>query len=203
MSAQATNAMITLENFNISELDLENQAQRPQNRNSDNEDEEILNIGEFVFNHIIRKTNGSITQSIRRRIAIHSKLFIKSWTFIDITIYICFLIISLFLLVQNGTIIAIQMTWLVYTCLVLTFIEGIVWVWILKVVIEAGYHHKIYITYILFRLISITILMSTIAGISLSQLFQLLETSDSKTLIAYNYFVTTLWLIWTCLIYIQ
>ena len=96
MAQQTSNALVTLETFNISQLDLENQVQRPREGGGNNEEDEILNIGEFVFDHITRETDGSIIQRLRRRVAIHSKLVIKSCTFIDMITYILFLLISLF-----------------------------------------------------------------------------------------------------------
>ena len=74
MSAVHTsNVMATIENFEMSEIDLE-QNDRPdaENDSAANRDE-MMNIGEFVFNHITAETDGSFVKYLRRKVAIHSK----------------------------------------------------------------------------------------------------------------------------------
>ena len=100
MTSNPRNVVITADNLNASDIDIENQVQRHIARASSH-DEAVINIGEFVFNHITAEREGSIFQAIRRKVAIHSKILIKSWTIIDIVLYILFLFISLFLLVQK------------------------------------------------------------------------------------------------------
>ena len=76
MSVHTSNVMATVENFNMSEIDLENpDANAVQ---EDRQQAEMQNIGEFVFNHITAETSGSCVKSTRRRVAIHSKCLIKS-----------------------------------------------------------------------------------------------------------------------------
>lgn len=50
MSNQASNIMTTVENFNLRELDLENNDAHQDEESRQQAD--MLNIGEFVFNHI-------------------------------------------------------------------------------------------------------------------------------------------------------
>ena len=85
-------------------------------------------------------------------------------------VYITFLFLSLFLLVQKNTVIAFSLSWQTYCSLIATFIEGIICIWILKLIIEAGYDHKIYTTYILYRLISIILIMLAVLTISIQHL---------------------------------
>lgn len=88
------------------------------------------------------------------------------------SIYISLLFISLFLLVQKNTVVSLKLNWLVYTSLVITFVEGIICIWILKLIIEAGYEHKIYMTYILYRLLSLLGIMLVVAVISTQHLME-------------------------------
>lgn len=88
------------------------------------------------------------------------------------SIYISLLFISLFLLVQKNTVVSLKLNWLVYTSLVITFVEGIICIWILKLIIEAGYEHKIYMTYILYRLLSLLGIMIVVAVISTQHLME-------------------------------
>jgi hypothetical protein len=69
--------MATIENFEMSELDLQNQENQNNADNNEENDEEMLNIGEFVYNHITAETDGTFLHEVRRRVAIHSKKLIK------------------------------------------------------------------------------------------------------------------------------
>lgn len=71
------NSMITQDNLDASDIEIGNQVQRHIERANSHE-EAVINIGEFVFNHITAERNGSIYQTIRRKVAIHSKILIKS-----------------------------------------------------------------------------------------------------------------------------
>lgn len=74
MSVHTSNVMATIENFEMSELDLENPSEvNDHSQNVIDNENEMLNIGEFVFNHITAETDGSFLRSIRRKVAIHSK----------------------------------------------------------------------------------------------------------------------------------
>jgi hypothetical protein len=192
--------MATIENFEMSEMDIENPSDlNDQNQNVIDNESEMLNIGEFVFNHITAETDGSFLQLIRRKVAIHSKWLIKVCTIIDVAMYITFLFLSLFLLVQKNTVIAFSLSWQTYCSLIATFIEGIICIWILKLIIEAGYEHKIYTTYILYRLISIILIMLSILTISIQHLTNPPKdlTGTKKNILIYYLIVTTgcnLWL---------
>lgn len=81
MSSNTSNVMATIENFEITEMDLEqNDIQRNAQNDVINNEAEMMNIGEFVFNHITAETHGSCIMAIRRKVAIYSKLLIKAWT---------------------------------------------------------------------------------------------------------------------------
>ena len=103
------------------------------------------------------------------------------------SIYISLLFISLFLLVQKNTVVSLKLNWLVYTSLVVTFVEGIICIWILKLIIEAGYEHKIYLTYILYRLLSLLGIMLVVAVISVQHLMRQPEdiSSTKKDILKY------------------
>jgi hypothetical protein len=88
MSAYTANVMATVENFEGSNIDLEqgSNAQNPEDAVQDQN--EIMNIGEFVFNHITAEVQGSIYKSIRRQVALNSKILIKTCTSLDVSMYI-------------------------------------------------------------------------------------------------------------------
>lgn len=107
--------------------------------------------------------------------------------------YITFLFLSLFLLVQKNTVIAFSLSWQTYCSLIATFIEGIICIWILKLIIEAGYEHKIYTTYIIYRLISIILIMLSVLTISIQHLTSPPKdiSSTKKSILTYYLIVTT------------
>jgi hypothetical protein len=78
MSANTSNVLATADNFDVSQLDLEIQARNISEDNPEREQDEILNIGEFVFNHITAESTGTFLKSIRRKVAIYSKCLIKT-----------------------------------------------------------------------------------------------------------------------------
>ena len=100
MISNQRNLEISSNNLDASEINIENQVQQHITRASSN-DEAVINIEEFIFNHITAERDGSIFQDIRRKVAIHSKILIKSWTIIDIVLYILFLFIPVFLIIQK------------------------------------------------------------------------------------------------------
>jgi hypothetical protein len=123
---------------------------------------------------------------------------------IDVSIYVCFLFISLFLLIQNSAVIKLQEKWYIYVLHIFVFLEGILCIWLLKIIIAGGYEHKIYVTYILYRFISISVLFSIISIISV---FHLLTPQDDisdlhKDILDYYLLITLaiIFLIWTYLI---
>lgn len=175
MSVHASNVSATVENFDASEINLEQRADPEEGNDVLNDQEEIMNIGEFVFNHITAEVQGSICKSIRRKIALNSKILIKVCTSLDVSMYICFLFMSLFLLIQKNSLIRFELNWLVYVSLITTFLQGIICIWILKLIIEAGYEYKIYMTYIIYRAISTLVIFFMIAGICLRHLIAVPE----------------------------
>lgn len=74
----------------------------------------------------------------------------------------------------------------------LTFVIGVICIWILKLIIEAGYDHKIYITYIVTRLTSNTVIMSLVIGISTSHMIDPPDTDFLKGEILKYYLQITL-----------
>lgn len=84
----------------------------------------------------------------------------------------------------------------------MTFIDGIICIWILKLVIEHGYEHRVYISYILVRLISITVLASLISGISISSFIHIPSKRDSQQDVLYYYYILTICLALLLLVYI-
>lgn len=185
--------MATVENFEMTEIDLEQNNSIREHTDVAQNEAEMMNIGEFVFNHITAEAHGSLLKSIRRKVAIHSKVLIKSCTIIDISIYIWFLFLSLFLLVQKNTVVSLNLTWIVYWSLCATFVEGIVWIWLLKLIIEAGYEHKIYATYIIFRILSILLIFTLISVLSVQHLVEPPGgLSDTRRKILKYYMRTTL-----------
>lgn len=159
--------MATVDNFEMTEIDLEQNREDRERVDVGNNETEMMNIGEFVFNHITAESHGSLVKNIRRKVAIHSKILIKTCTIIDVTIYILFLFLSLFLLVQKSTLISLDLSWLVYLSMVTTFIDGIICIWLLKLIIEAGYEHRIYTVYIFFRFVSILVVFLLILIVSM------------------------------------
>jgi hypothetical protein len=59
MSRVNTRQIATRENFNATEIDLEANAVPEVQSEVINNDEEMMNIGEFVFDHITAPTTGS------------------------------------------------------------------------------------------------------------------------------------------------
>lgn len=59
MSANASNMMTTVQNLDISELDLENNRAQNRENSSDQQQNDMMNISEFVFNHITAETGGT------------------------------------------------------------------------------------------------------------------------------------------------
>ena len=55
MAAHQNSALVTVDNLNASEIDIENQARGAQVR-AESQEEAVINIGEFVFNHITAET---------------------------------------------------------------------------------------------------------------------------------------------------
>lgn len=95
------------------------------------------------------------------------------------------------------------MDWLAYTSMIITFLNGIVLIWILKLVIEAGYEHKVYTKYLLYRALSILCLLIVIMAISFDHLISPPENLDStKQNLLNNYMISTITLQSIAVVYI-
>jgi len=211
MSVHSSNILATNDNFNLTDIDLENNGVNNDVESDVQQQNEIINIGEFVFNHITAESNGSFIGTLRRKVAIYSKWLIKTWTIADVIIYISFLFLSLFLLVQKNTIIALKLNWIIYASLVATFLNGIVCIWILKLVIEAGYEHRIYLTYLIYRILSICVIMLIVLVKSVDHLNDPpRDLSSTKSDILFYYLVTTMacsvcitiYIAWSSIVYL-
>lgn len=208
MSYVTNNVFVTEDNADIS--DLEDAADSVSSNGEEEDEEEMMNIGEFVFNHMTAERSGSCMKRFRRRMTLSSKCIIKTFTIIDVWIFIALLFLSLFLLVQKNLVVNLKLNWFTYVTLVFSFIEGIICIWILKLIIESGYEKKSYLSYIIYRCLSLLVIMVLVMVSWIDHLSNPPDSSTSLKQSTLKYFMLfnfiwclclAFYVIWTTVIY--